>query len=189
MNVENIFLRPHKFLRTAMAIQTPAHLQSVCAPRQRHIAHRSVTRHAPHALIHVNTVIEIYKVRHGVHANPLNGLIVAIARPHWLQHRTIHPDLRMAGHASLRRRHSSRRRTLHRRVAVSAIQSKFADVMLVTERHRLVFRHIHICHIRRGCKLVGRPYQYRKHHNRAVNADARHRIRAAMKYLCHKSFQ
>src|ERR1019366_3408352 len=93
----------------------------------------------------------------------------------------------MAGHASLCRWHSSRRRTLHRSVAVTAIQSKLPHVMLVAERHRLILRHIHFRNVWRGRKLVDRPGERNQQKRRAIDAHTRDRIRAPMKYLGHKT--
>ena len=108
-----------------------------------------MTGGAAHALGDVNAVIEIDEVRHGVDARPGNRLGIAVAGANRFEHGGVGPNLGVAGHASLGRRHSGGGRNFHRGVAVAAIQAQFADVMLVAERHRLRTRDVHLGHVGR----------------------------------------
>ncbi len=186
MNAENLIPRTHKLFRFAVAIQTPAHLQGFGAPGQRHIADGAVASGAANALTDVNAVIEIDKVGHSVHAAPLDGFVIAVAGANRLEHRAVHPYLRVARHAGLRWRHSSIRRGFNRGVAIAAIQTKFADVMFVAERHRLIFCKVHIGDVRRLGKFIHSPTQRGDQERSAVDAHASDGICAAMEELCHE---
>ncbi len=96
---EYLLARPHEFLRRAMALQAPLHVQGILAPRQRHVSHRAMAAYTADTFLQVNAVIEIYKIGKVVDADPFNRLVVAIARAYRLQHRARGMNLRMAGHA------------------------------------------------------------------------------------------
>ena len=100
---KNLIARAHEALGRAVATEAPFHVQRVLAPRERHVADRPVARHAAHAFFDVNAVIEINKIRQVVDAHPLDGFFRAITFAHRLQHHGGGMNLRVAGHASVRR--------------------------------------------------------------------------------------
>ncbi len=71
VHVEDFRPRPDVFLGRLMAIKTPAHEQRVLPPRQRHLVHLPVTRHASDPLAYVNAVIELHEVGEVVDPDPL----------------------------------------------------------------------------------------------------------------------
>src|SRR5262245_18915439 len=93
---------------------------------------------ATHALVHVDTVIEIRKVRQIVHARPGDRAVRAKTLAHGLQCGAGVPDLRMAVHAGLGRRDVGEARGLDRRMAVTAVDPGVADVVRVAEGDRLL---------------------------------------------------
>jgi len=64
-------------------------------------------------------------------------LVFAVAGANRGEGGAAQPNLGVAGHAGLGGRHSGGRRDFHAGVAIAAIDTQFAHVMLVTERHRL----------------------------------------------------
>ena len=123
-----------------MALQAPFHLQRSVLPHQRHSIHRPVTRSATHALADMNAVIEVNVVGQIVDAGPHDGFAGAEALAHRLKRRAAGPDLRMAIHAGLGRWNIGERRTLHRRVAIAAIDSQASHVMLMAKGNGLLDR-------------------------------------------------
>ena len=97
------------------------------------------------------------------------------------QRRAIRPDLRVAIHANLGGRHPGKTRRLHRSVAVTAIEPHPADMMGVTEGHRLV---AHLCLPAVVCRPVERPETPGAEGEHTADHDdgyARERIRTVMK--------
>src|SRR5690348_479205 len=90
------------------------------------------------AFLNVNAVVEIDVMRDDVHALPAERLPGSPTFTHGFQHRRVRPDLRMTGHARLRRRDAGIRRFADAGVAIPAVNAESVDVMLVAERHRLV---------------------------------------------------
>ena len=72
-------------------------------PHQGHLIDLPMAGLAADALVDVDTMVEVDKVRQIVHPVPLYGHIIAEARPHWFEYRRFGPDLGMAGHAGFRR--------------------------------------------------------------------------------------
>src|SRR5579864_2645190 len=186
IHVEDLIAWPHIFLRLAMATEAPAHLQCGGPPCERHLAHAAVARGAADAFRDVDAVVEVRKFRQRVHASPGNRSARFVTAPHGLQHGTVRPDLRMAGHACLRRGHSRECRGLHRRVAVAAVNAKLPGMMAMAEGNGLRLRKILFRVIGRLSDLVERETEKSHNHGAAVDADARNRVRARMKYLRHK---
>jgi hypothetical protein len=76
-----------------------------------------------------NAVVEINVVGQHIDPGPTRWLVFGQALPDRRQYFGIGPDLRMAGHAGMGRRHPRVLRDLDRGVAVPAIEAQAADVM------------------------------------------------------------
>ena len=139
-----------------MAIQAPLHLQRVLLPGERHPVHPPVATLTADYLVDVDAVIEIHEVRQIVDPRPADRGVVAETGAHRLQRRTRQPDLRMAIHAGLGGRNVGETRSLHRGVAIAAIQAQTAHVVRMAERDRLFPR----LHFARG--VIG-PVQLGDH--------------------------
>jgi len=148
----------------AMAVEAPAHGQRRRLPHQRHPIDGAVTGRATDALRDVNAVIEIDVVGKNMDPLPVNRLVASQAFPDRRQHRRIGPELRMTCHAGYGGRNARKTRGRHRGVAIAAIKSQAADVVGVTEWHRLLPRNRLICDVRRS-------------HQRIADADEQNRGR------------
>ena len=142
MHVENLLPRTQEFFRLAMAVQAPFHLQGVFLVHERHRIHLAVTAVTAHALVDVDTVIEVNKIGEIMHARPLQGLAAGEAEADRSEHGRICPYLRVTVHTSLGGRDSGKARLLHRRMAIPAIQAEAGSVMLMAERNRLFRRNM-----------------------------------------------
>ncbi len=92
----------------------------------------------PYALRNVDAVVKIRIFRQVVNAFPFDRLVIAKAGPDRFKVRAVGPDLTVAVHTGLCRRHPCRRGRLYRLVAISAIDTVVTDVMLVAELNRLL---------------------------------------------------
>src|SRR5262245_39284136 len=91
--------------------------------------------------MNMNAVIEVDEVGHIIHTGPVDWPILPKTGAQRLQHGTLRPHLPMAVHADFRRRHSCEWTALDGCVAIPAVQPETADVMLMTERQRLLQYH------------------------------------------------
>ena len=185
LHVKYLGFRSDEFFRLAVTGQAPFHLKSVFLKYRRHIVDLAVTRRTTDALCYVDAVIEICKFGKIVNTLPFDRLIFAEAGTHGLQIRAVGPYLAVAIHTSLRRRHSGRCCRLHRRVAIPAIDSVVADVMLVAKLDRLLLLQIPAREIRGAGHL-----RVDKKSNTAENHYRQHRdlgdvICAFIEELCH----
>jgi len=144
IHVRHRVSRAQIFLRLAMAIETPTHLEILCFPGERHFVYLAVARRAADPFAHVNAVIEVNVVRQIVDPRPLDRRARLPTRANGLQHRGVFPDLRMTGHAGLDGRHTSDGGLLYAGVAITTINPEPGDVMLMTERHRLIERRVYM---------------------------------------------
>ena len=168
-----------------MTLEAPLHLEGVSSPRERHIRNRAVARSATHAFVYVNAVIEINKIGQSVYAHPLQRLVLSIARPYGLKHWTALPDLRVTGHASRRGRDACKRRFFNRSMAIAAVNAELSGMMPMAKGNRLVLSDVDVRNERRAAHDVQRISETRQDENRAIYAQPRKRIRAAMKNLRH----
>src|SRR5207249_1795876 len=106
LHVVDLRLWTYELLRRTMARYAPFHLERVLLEYGRHVVDLSVTGRTANALCNVNTVVKIGEFRQVVDAFPFDRLVVAKARPHWLEIRAVVPYLAVAIHARLRRRHA-----------------------------------------------------------------------------------
>src|SRR6185312_14165205 len=168
MRIEDSVTRTQMRRRIAMAIETPTHIKGGRLARQRHVTDRAVTFGAADAFGDMDAVIEIDVVRQGVDALPAQRLMLREALPHRCQDESIRPDLRVAGHAGLGRRHAGIPCHLDRGVTVATIEAEAAHMMLVTERHRLRRRKadlVVVAHARYA------PHQQRQEYGAARGAE------------------
>src|SRR5581483_1094944 len=128
--------------RIAVAIETPRHLQRVLLPRERHAIHATVTTLTSYPFRNVDAVVEVDEVGQIVNAGPHDGIAGTETLPDGLERGTGGPDLGVAVHARLGGRDSGERRSFDRGVAIPAVDSNAAHVMRMTERHRLLARHM-----------------------------------------------
>src|SRR5436305_785802 len=130
-------------------------------------------------------VIEIDEVWKVVDPGPLKRLARTKAGADGFENGRVRPDLGMAGHAGLSGRKTGEGRRLDRRVAVPAIDTVIADMMLVTERNRLIEGYIDIGDKRSRVNLVRRQHNNTQNHQRRYDTHLRDTVRAAMEQLCH----
>ena len=92
-HIENLLARAQIFLRRAMALDAPLHLQRGVIEHQRHAINRAVTGIAADALIYMNAVVEINEVGQIVHPIPDQRLARPEALAHRLEQGRARPDL------------------------------------------------------------------------------------------------
>ena len=126
------------FLRLAVTREAPRHLHFHGLVGHRHLIDSTVATHTRNAPIDVRAVIEIDVIGNARHLLPDNRLGILSAVSNGLQQRGIRPDLRVTGHAGFRRWNAGVRRRVDARVAVTAIDSQFSNVVLMAERYWLL---------------------------------------------------
>lgn len=185
LHVENFRFRPDEFFRLAVTRQAPFHLQRVLLKNGRHVVHLAVARRTPDTFSDVDAVVEINELRKIVNALPLDGLVIAEAGADGFKVRAVAPDLAVAVHAGLRRRHAGGRSGLDRRVAVATINTVVARVVFMAELHRLLFFHIPAGQVRRSRDLGVRVKRRTRQNNRQEQTYPGNVVCAFMKELCH----
>ena len=158
-HVKDLFGRPEAPLRVAMTVEAPLHLKRLLLPHQGHLIDSAVAAHASDALLHVDAVVEVDEVGKIVNAGPLERPIVPETRSHRLQHGAVGPDLRVASHTGLRGRQAGEGTLFDRRMAVAAVESETADVVLVAEGDRLLARYRHLGQVVRPIHVHHAPQQ------------------------------
>ena len=148
-HVVNFRARPQIFFRLAMALQTPLHVKGLRTPGDRHLVDAAVAGGTSDTFRDVDAVIEVNKIRQVVHASPLDRGARGKALPDGLERRGFRPELRMTGHASLRRRHSGEGRFFDRSMAIAAVDAVIDHMMFVAEGDWLVEWHFYISRPRR----------------------------------------
>jgi hypothetical protein len=132
-----------------MTVEAPFHPQGMFLANERHFIHAPVARAAADAFLHMNSVIEENEIGRVMNSIPFDGPARGPTITHRLQHGRIGPHLRMAGHARLGGRHAGRTPRLDGGVAIAAIDSQPAIVMLVAEGRRLIQSDPLARHVRR----------------------------------------
>src|SRR4051812_21009330 len=99
-----------------------------------------MTRGAPDAFLNVNAVVEIDEIGQVVDLHPGDRLAGAPAFAHGLEQLGVGPNSRVAGHARFGGGEAGKVGVFNRCVAVTAVDPKAADVVIVTEGDRLVAR-------------------------------------------------
>ena len=168
-----------------MTFDAPLHLQCIFLENRRHVVDLAVARRAADAFGNMDAVIEIGKFRQIVNPFPLDRFVIAKTGADRLKIWAVGPDLAMAIHARLRRRHSRGRRSFDRLVAIAAIDTVIADMVLVAELDRLLLLKITTGQVRRsrylGVCIKCRPRQ----HNRQNHTDPGDIICTFIEKLCH----
>ena len=129
--------RPDILFGVAVTVEAPLHLQRVLLPGERHLVHSAMATLAADALVDVNAVIEIDEIRQIVDARPPDRFAGAETGAHRFQRRAGDPDLRVAVHAGLGGRNVGEAGSLHRGVAIAAIDPDRAHVVRMAERNGL----------------------------------------------------
>jgi hypothetical protein len=129
------FAQPRRWI--AMAIKAPPHGEGLAFRCQGHLANLSVTRDARHALCNMDAVVEEDVIRKPVDPAPFQRSLLRRALYQRLKHGGRREDLGMAGEAGVGGWHSSERRVLHRRMAISTIDPELTGVVSVAEEDRL----------------------------------------------------
>jgi len=168
-----------------MALQAPAHQQSVGLENQRHLVDLPVACRASHALIDVNAVIKVDEIGQAVNFHPFNGFIGAIAFANGLEVSRGVEQHRMAVHAGLRRRDTGNGGSFHTGMTVAAVDAVIAHVMFVAELHRLLAGNVLPRHIRRTRHGEHGNSRHAGQKKRRKHTESRDEIRAAMKNLGH----
>lgn len=185
LNVKHGLARPQMFFRGPVAVQAPLHEERRLLMGERHLVDPAMAGAAADPLVHMNAVIEIDEAGQVVDAVPLERLARPITFSYRFEHVASHPHLRMAVHACPGGRYAGKRRSLHRSVAVAAIDPQHADVMLMAERDRL---HAHVP----GIGAVGGTDQHQARAEQAGGTKDRAQqnhpgdgVGAAVEYLGH----
>jgi len=148
-HIVNLILRSEVGLGSFVAIETPAHIERMRFPGERHFIDATVAGRAANAFLNVDAVIEKNEIGSLVDSLPVEGLTCGETFADWREHWRIGPQLRMATHAGVGWRNSGEGGRFNGVMAISAVDAEAADVMLVTEWDLLDAWNIHI-----GC--VGR---------------------------------
>jgi hypothetical protein len=187
-HIKNLLTRPQIFLRPAMTLNAPLHLQRCVVKHQRHAVHRPVAGVAPHPFVDVNAVIKINKVGKIIHPVPQQRLPSAKTFAYRFEQRRRRPDLRMAVHAGLGWRNSSEPRGLNRSVAIAAVDTERSHVVLVAERRRLGPSYARICDIRRALEIYAGPQSKGERKDPHINRGPGNYVSAAMENLHRSGF-
>ena len=169
-----------------MAVQAPFRLQRVLRVHQRHLVDAPMAACAANALVHMDGVIEVDKIRKVVNLGPDKAFAGGPAVPHRLQQLGVGPDLRVTVHAGARGRNAGVARFLHCGVTVLALQAEALNVMLVAEGNRLLSALALPRDPRRALQLVERDPQSDDDQPRQHQAHASQCIGAAVEDLRHE---
>src|SRR5262245_20524692 len=140
------------------------------SPGEWHQINTSMAGDAANALIQMDAVIEVGEIRQVVDSRPGDGLAVAVALAHRLQHWAIGPDLEVTVHAGLGRRDTSKCRSLDRGMTVSAVDAKGVNVVLVAKLHGLWARHASLRDVRRALDHQQEPEEQGDEYDGAEDA-------------------
>jgi hypothetical protein len=92
--------------RIAVAVEAPAHRERLRLPGERHSIHSAVTLHAPHPFGDMCPVVEVDEFRQVMHPLPTERFVVFPAFADRRKGLGPDPDLLVAVHTRLGRRHS-----------------------------------------------------------------------------------
>ena len=185
-HVVHLIARADVFLRRAVTIEAPFHVQGLGFARERHLIDPTVTGGAANPFRDVNAMVEINVVGQIMDTVPLQRSIGdktgANRRERW----RVVPNLRVTRHAGIGARHTGKGRLLNCRVTITAIDSVVAHVMFVTEGNRLIEGNVHVSGVRRPQNFRGEETTSRQEQQYSNNDHASMGIRACAKYLRHK---
>ncbi len=107
-HVEYLVPRTKEFLRLAVTVQTPLHLQRGDLPCQRHQIHSSMASGTADPLVDVDAVVKVDKVREIVYSSPLNRFAGPPTLPNGFEIGTVSEDLSVTIHARFSGRNTSK---------------------------------------------------------------------------------
>ena len=82
LHIKNLFARPEKLSRVAMAVETPLHIKRVGLPNQGHLINLAVTRLTTDTLVDVDTMVEINEIGQIVDPVPPDRFILSETGPY-----------------------------------------------------------------------------------------------------------
>jgi len=182
---EHVITWTQKRLRILVTVEAEAHLHRLRFESERHLIDATVTRRAADTLIDVDAVVEIHEAWQVRDAIPGNRLVGREAGADRCQRRALRPDLGVAVHARLGRRHARERRRLDGRVAIATVDAVVGDVVLVAERNRLLDGLTDLGHPRRTHVELGHPEGHRCPDDAAEKDESKQAIGARSKDLWH----
>src|SRR5882762_195361 len=168
-----------------MTLETPFHLQRIRLRHHGHLIDPPMAGRTTDAFVNVNRVIEVGKVRQVVNPDPFQRLTRLQTRAYGLQIRTVRPNLFVAVHADGRRRNAGRCRSLNRRVAIAAIDTVIANVMLMTKLDWLLALDPLAGVPSRPGDLCRDPEAREQNEDGAINRGPRQIVRAMTENLWH----
>ncbi len=133
----NVFARAQSWRGIAMAVEAEVHGERHGLDHQRHAIDAAVAGFATDAFGDVNVVAEVDVLRQPRDPMPAQGGVLGQAATDRREHRCVGPDLRVTGHAGMRRRQTGARPLGDARMAVAAVDAQCADMVFMTERDRL----------------------------------------------------
>jgi hypothetical protein len=137
IEIENLFLRPEKFFRMPVAVETPSHAVRLGVLHRRHVIDLAVTTETTDPAVNVRGVIVKNVIGRAMKLHPLDRLARLPTRAHRLQFWIVLLHLLVAIHAGLRVRQVRMRRHFDKAVTITAIHPELRNVDVVRERHRL----------------------------------------------------
>ena len=132
--VKKLVARSEIRCRIAVAIETEFHLESLGSIGEWHLIDAPVAFDAGDPFSDVDVMPKIDVVGHARDAVPQDCAIFGEAFSNRRQHFSIGPELRMAAHTDMRRGKAGIGLALDGRVAVTTVDVKLPEMMLVTER-------------------------------------------------------
>ena len=184
-HVKNLVARANVLLWIAVTIDAPVHVQRILFICKWHLVHAAVAGGATDALVEVDAVIEVYKIRQVVYARPFNRFAAAITGAYRLENLGVGPNLRVTAHANLGGWNSSKRRRLDGCMTIPAIDAVVSDVMLMAEGNRLRLYHVDIRDVGAPVHGVGEGDQPARSKYRTSKAYFGKCVRASMEDLSH----
>ena len=176
------FISGSQFRRgIAVAIKAPTHAEWFAFRHQRHIPDISMASRAAHAFRNMNAMVEENVIGEGIDPIPMQGLLPLCAEHDRAQHRGVGENLRMAGHARLRRRHAGKSGGFDGDVAIATIDAQLTGVMAVAEKHGLIAGQANTIPVRRAVVFKGRIRDCHDTQRRAQQSHAEQRRGARAK--------
>lgn len=176
-------------MRRLMTIQAPPHVQSLSLARKRHLIDAPVAIRAADSLCDVNAVIEIDVVGQIIYSSPFQRFSCGETFANRREHRRVGPDLRMTGHACFSRWNPCKRRLLHGRVAITAINPVVGNMVLVAKWDWLLKRHIDFRRVRRPINDGRSPTGSACQQHNADNNNSSMDVGAFRKKLSHNKLR
>jgi hypothetical protein len=145
-----------------------------------------MARSAANTFINMDAMVKVNIVRQIVDACPFDRNTGLPTIPNRFKIGRCSPKLTVAIHARLRRRHPGGTRCFDRRMAIPAIDTIIANVMLVAKLHRLCFDNFRLIPVGRARNADKNSIHcYDSDSTREKNRCPCNRVRASMKNLPH----